>query len=747
MAWIATSSSSAPLSGSFSEIQRTMPLFGTSIRKRQFQRFVGTTRVACEMAKTQRRFNSALNDPVAVAKLQAELEEMKAKVRAMEAAAMAGNAIPRITNAGQLLQHFETTLPQRRGTKTEDRLSRLVKCFDSDRLEREVRNCVTVVADSMCKRDKEYHPMPVVIGTAGQGKTEMLYWITGQYPEAVDAPLIMRNGPSIIRERFAAKFETMDPNDARVDPDPICLFATFNQDSVFADSELPDIEAALTSRVAAWYTQRQWDVTLTKVTGCSLRALITEIRRKAEEEKGERKVVILAVDELRKISEPAKRSQLLDTLAGLSQAENQEKRPLFPIVSCLDAAGVFSVNTETRRSLQPITLLPCPPSDIDDLLDELAQRKWPGWDRAFVRHQLFSTNGHYRSLEMLAGRKSVTAGSWTAFAAQVAVLRMIYKHRSMLPKVEEATVIDPDGKSQDRPSTLYQCASEEHYGIFYGEVDVQNKQVTPRLNMMIVANSIHDLPDNTKVPLSDLLLSIIHKMGKVLAEKEIELIVPQLLVLRAFLQDAPWIVDDLLSIAIRTDKGVTVKNPWFIGWEPSDPGRLCTRKLTLDDLKGINLTEATGENWLTGDEVIKAGAKCRSGVRFAFPKVSNYPGIEGVVFGLLSDATDGTKQYSLAVQMKCQANAKPCHLVEWARSAHRQMKKLEFREGEYYVLLCLTSLPDSTPDLPKGTLVVGLQFLEALCRPFGLESAVLDTIRNKQGSTTQDTLPDEKTAG
>ncbi len=312
-AWAAAAGySSVPVSGSFTGIQQSIPLSETSIHDRQLHRFVpglqraqtglavprsvGTAGFACEMTRTQRRFHSALNDPLTdalqtdLAKLQAEVEGMKERLMAMEAVAFKqgqvpkgqegfaeffesygieerkaeiraqiaridahrvridvqkadiralrtqGNETPRLTNAAQLLEHCVRNLPRRNATKTEGRLSRLVKAFDTDRLEREIRNCVGVVADSMCKRDKESHPQPVVIGTAGQGKTEVLYWITGQYPDAVDGPSIMANGPSIIREEFATKFEGMDP-------DPICLFATFHQSSTFDRSELNDIQA------------------------------------------------------------------------------------------------------------------------------------------------------------------------------------------------------------------------------------------------------------------------------------------------------------------------------------------------------------------------------------------------------------------------------------------------------------------------------------------------------------------------
>ncbi len=100
----------------------------------------------------------------------------------------------------------------------------------------------------MGSREKEYHPVPAVVGTPGQGKTEVLHWITGQCRDIVD-------GPTIIREEFAAKLKAMDP-------DPICLFATFNSTSMLDESELGDVEAALTSRVAARYTtERSWNAT------------------------------------------------------------------------------------------------------------------------------------------------------------------------------------------------------------------------------------------------------------------------------------------------------------------------------------------------------------------------------------------------------------------------------------------------------------------------------------------------------
>jgi hypothetical protein len=408
-------------------------------------------------AAAQRRFSSTFSDQVFdeptnpnlhLAKLQVEVEEMKGLIRPMEAKIL---RTPRL-NASRLLDYCIENLPPRDQTTITDatRLSRLTKPFDTYRLEKEFRNCAAAVADSMGKWDQYYHPVAVVVGAPGQGKTEVLHWITVQYREAVD-------GPSIIKHEFAAKLKAMNTDGA--------------------------------------------------------------------------------------------------------------------------------------------------------------------------------------SMEV----------------------------------------------------------------------------------------------DHTPI-------------------KDISLAIPRLLVLRAFLLNPPpWadqgMVEDLLSVTVRAWTGYPTRDivdikPLFTGWQLSEAHPPCARKPRMEDLEAMDLVEETPCTMATGEALIKRGVRNGgAGVCFAFPKASDYPAIQGVVFGLLRDAKDATKQYPLAVQMSCFAGAGPTALVRRAQRAHEQMKQLGSSEGEYYVLLCGTNLPSTIPtDLPKGTLVVGDTFLEALCRPFGLGPAVLDAIRSTGSDETLDTL-------
>ncbi len=294
-----------------------------------------------------------------IVRVDAKEARLAAKEAVIDAQRTRGDA-KTMASAADLLNHCAGKLPEcdrGKGSTDAERLSQLVKAFDTKRLERDIRKSASLVAASVSRLEKEYHPVPVVIGAPGQGKTEVLYWITGRCPNAVD-------GPTIIREEFTAKLKSKDPNRAptAIDVAPICLFATFNQSSMMVGSELEGkgIEAALTSRVAAWYTQREWSAALTKMTDCSLEQLIAEIRKR----EGGRKLVILAVDELRKIGDLQGRTELLNVVSALSQTENSGEHPLFPIVSCLDVEGVLSIKSGSGRPLQPIKLLPCPPCDM-----------------------------------------------------------------------------------------------------------------------------------------------------------------------------------------------------------------------------------------------------------------------------------------------------------------------------------------------------------------------------------------------
>jgi hypothetical protein len=691
----------------------------------------------------------SLNPPQAtesnaeVSKLQAEIQalraELKARCRSTGGSVFywvgsVGRAISNLLAAASnrvfgarpqasgLLNYCTNNLRKLRSNETSG-AERFSGCFwvcDVGRLKEDIGTCAAAVAESLGKREKECHPIPVVIGAPGQGKTEVLYWITGQCPNAVD-------GPSIIRDEFAAKLKALDPDLAPLDPDPICLFATFNADSAFKDEdelEGKDIEAALTSRVAAWYAQRAWTPALTKMTDCSLDELIEEIRVR----EGGRKLVILAIDEIRKIRIQEQRVALLDALAAFVLRQNKTRLPVFPIVSCLDVEGVLSIKSESGRPLLPIKLLPCPPCDMEKLCDVLHQ-KWPNQP---LRHQLYCTNGHYRSLEMLANEGRIKEGRKEAFPAQLTVLRMIYREPSMRPRISGREVIDADGKSTGAPATLYECACDARYGIFYAEVDAHNETVTPELNMTIVANSLYDCmrhrPFGPRMPFWEFLSSIIDMVGKVDANQ----VIPRLLVLRAFLlddslSDDQWKVERHLSVTIQRDGlDSTVIKPLFSAWQPSDTDRLSFRRLKVEDLKAINQASIAevAPRAVRAREDAKSAAGNGAGLRFAVPKASSSPVIEGVVFGLLCDAQDATKQYPLAIQMKYHADVGESNLAESARRAHDHMQqKLQFCKGDYYVLLCATEFPP-TNELPKGTLVVGPEFLKALCRPFGLGPAL-----------------------
>jgi hypothetical protein len=442
----------------------------------------------------------------------------------------------------------------------------------------------------------------------------------------------------LLRKKGKLRDDAATPRaDGKVpDQGPVCIFVTFNQGSPFNQAELRGpcgIEGALTSRVAAWYTKKVWKGHLSEMIDCSLEDLIDEIRKR----EGQQRLIILAIDELRKISNPQKLTDLLNSVTGLSQQQNENFLPFLPVVSCVDVEGVFSVRSRSGRPLLPIPLLPCPIGDMEKILEE-SLPVWSGIDPAVVRHQFFSTNGHYRSLEVLADRKLITAGSAAAFPAQLAVLRHIYQDPSMRPAMTETEVLDPAWNSEGKSGTLYECACDWNSGIFYLDTFPEKRQVTPQLNMMIVSNSILD--HGTKTPLQQLLLSIIDFMGRVNAIKSIEQVIPRLLVLRAFLREAPWRLEQLLSVAIPSHEDPKQSEdlrPGFIGWQPSDTVRLCTLQLKMEDLDAIDLAEAVSTE-AAGDALMMDEARSpSSGVRFAFPKVPTYPGIEGVVFGLLCE--------------------------------------------------------------------------------------------------------------
>lgn len=462
-------------------------------------------------------------------------------------------------------------------------------------------------------------------------------------------------------------------------------------------------------------------------------------------------MLILAVDEIRRIEDEIERKKLLNVLCGLLQNQvGLRRRPFFVVVSCLDVAGVMVLKTESQRRINPIRLLPCPPEGIEAVKLH-CQLKTPrrNSDPTILRQDLYSTNGHYRSLETYSRGDLISDGDGNAFPTQLELLRFTYQHEAMYPWLQESEVLPVGPQSKNM---LYKCASEPGFGIFYGDVDLATKTVVPVLNIAIVNNGLAMVPpapaltpngflDETANGLVPFLRLLISAVGAINPTKRLELVLPRLVTLRSFLFEKSVSLDILLSVKVKVENpDNTIPQthrtvlPMFKGWGgDNDLTHVCTPVLKHHHLHGLE-SEAPPYTQISGDALIKTTFKKSrdspdAGVLMAFPDLLNYIGIEGVVFGLLQDSRDSSKQFPMAVQLKCRGSkVNPCDLIGWATDAHKQMQHLGFRKGEYYVLLGGTMLPKAGADLPEGTIAVGPEFIRALCRPFGLRSVIMQRI-------------------
>jgi hypothetical protein len=116
--------------------------------------------------------------------------------------------------------------------------------------------------------------------------------------------------------------------------------------------------------------------------------------------------------------------------------------------------------------------------------------------------------------------------------------------------------------------------------------------------------------------------------------------------------------------------------------------------------------------------LLKGGAVC-----YAFPSVANYPAIEGGHSALEMVGAGGKKTPIAAlVQMKLSKLAKS-DLERFLAAMHAEAKLLGLKKEEYVAILYTASLPQSAI-LPRGSLVICHEAIEALAAPLGRESVM-----------------------
>jgi hypothetical protein len=114
---------------------------------------------------------------------------------------------------------------------------------------------------------------------------------------------------------------------------------------------------------------------------------------------------------------------------------------------------------------------------------------------------------------------------------------------------------------------------------------------------------------------------------------------------------------------------------------------------------------------------LRGGAMC-----YAFPSISDYPGISGGHNALEEVTARGKKPIAALVQLRMTELSKA--VLEASLAAmHAEAERLGLQRGEYAAILYTASLPDGAV-LPRGTLVVCRGAVEALVAPLGRESVM-----------------------
>ena len=198
--------------------------------------------------------------------------------------------------------------------------------------------------------DKSQVPMPTIIGTSGEGKTELLLWLV----ENSDLRTKMFEGTGV---RLV-----------------VPLFATFNQDSTFNAQADQLADTMLAQRFLFSYYNKSYDKNLLLDSNVSVQDVVELVRRDAAAKANvepKSVAVLMLVDEIRKIvvSNTNLRSQVLDVMTTLFQSHVAHKNLwTVPIVTCLDITTIFDLVTrKSQRPLYGLRLDPCPVKDVDTI--------------------------------------------------------------------------------------------------------------------------------------------------------------------------------------------------------------------------------------------------------------------------------------------------------------------------------------------------------------------------------------------
>ena len=518
------------------------------------------------------------------------------------------------------------------------------------------------------------------------------------------------------------------------------VFATFKQASAYVETRETDVEGSLSLRLLCSYYTGELASVPSKLCTIELESALQHIRREKGGANPQEVAIVVLVDEFKSVEPYERRKDLLNALTRLQQRFVKNYVPIFFVVSCIELNAVYSVvSTQSQRPLHAVPLFPCPRETLSSLCEKLRPRLRTDRDYMRLSSLIFRCAGHYRTLETVAAcvlNEQPLESVVTSFGCRdeghfnALLLALLIAFRG--EHVAEATKLQCE--SDVAGATLFELANARL--VLYEEVETKGQTVKPTVlpealecrNGMTIASPF--------LQRAERLCAAISGANSSLSREETRKFWEQFVPLVELLKAA------LLSRRLKQNNGGAVRlcgdvypaeGVAVMGWDgqPTCDLRfrdavgdlayehLPSEKRMWEEKRAVTVVK---QRRLLGSR-LKCGAVC-----YAFPSVDNYPAIEGGHSALEMVGAGGKKTPIAAlVQMKLSKLTKS-DLESYLAAMHAEARSLGLKKKGYVAILYTASLPQSAV-LPRGSLVICHEAIEALVAPLGRESVMTVMLR------------------
>jgi len=472
------------------------------------------------------------------------------------------------------------------------------------------------------------------------------------------------------------------------------------------------------------------------------------------------------VDEIKKLPRD-QQSAALDCLCSWMQSDLYKGLPTMVVASCLDVDSIFDVVTRgSKRPLFSLPVTPCPvgADGMDRIMrlfescsivkQQFAQVLDKDIEESVLlqfEHDLHGTGGHYRSIKHLWEQRVTKLTNLDDFRSPFPAsphrsdfaIDVLSKLITGKNRVQETSILlnDRDGTT----STARYVIDKNYFGVFIQSVDVRTRTIDITIApsaLRFKSCMVNDYPLQKQG-----LVKLLKTIGEGVVntgnwEKRVERLFPMVEMVHAYMwnklpQSTPATADDLYGA------GNYVYRPWdgespvleiSRGFKDVDLFPIEEEKCSTDVTEEETMAEEKKkrikeEKIKKGRELIEKAARDAPSTPgrqfFAFPKVDNFPNVEGIVTNFIfgKDAL---------VQMKIRQDMWKAEAVKYIQNIHGEAADRKLPQKSYiavlYTTVDLTKIDPST--LPPGSLIVGPRALERLLNPFGI-SPFLQRIKAK----------------